>query len=655
MNADDLTARLAADLRVAHALRSADRPAGLTASRVGGCLSLAARVLLEEPEGSEGDTFRAWRGSALHGALNDTLAEVDPGFTDQRGRRFAWQVPGSDLVITGETDFLLDGIPVEMKALALDTPLPTPLGWTTMAAVAVGDELLGADGLPCRVTRKSDVFVGRDCYRVDFDDASSVVCDGDHLWTTWVGPTGVSSEPRRTTSTTVEIAGRLRASRTDGRDQRIPNARPLALPGKNDLPIHPYVLGCWLGDGYHRGGTISKPDDELFEEIERCGYRVGPPHGNNPDKCPTRTVYGLQTELRQAGLLGHKHVPSAYLRASLDQRLALLQGLMDTDGTWTRSRRQATFTSCDPALSRAVYELVVSLGWRASTLTATNKGFGLTVLSHKVTFRPVDRNPFRLPRKANLVDTLADVRWARSRRRLIRAVTPTASVPVQCVEVDSSDHLYLCGEQMVPTHNTRSRNECRWHQDHGAAPDHAMQVSIAASALGAEQAFVLYLPGEGGLEESAVCEVDVGHWTREAAMWLEQADVRAEIEPLLAQGLNLAEARHRVLDSVPRDMPVRWCLSFCRYVGSCRGDYEAPLDLEIPDPTMRAAALEAERWRQVRLDAARREEAAKAMVRHVDGVVHVTPDEVVKVTQQVVGPTAERRGSKRTVVERRPG
>jgi len=317
VNADDLTARLAADFRVAHALRNADRPAGLTASRVGGCLSLAARVLLEEPEGSEGDTFRAWRGSALHGALNDMLAEVDPGFADQRGRRFAWQVPGSDLVITGETDFLLDGIPVEMK--------------------------------------------------------------------------------------------------------------------------------------------------------------------------------------------------------------------------------------------------------------------------------------------------------------------------------------------------TRSRNECRWHQDHGAAPDHAMQVSIAASAIGAEQAFVLYLPGEGGLEESAVCEVDVGHWTREAAMWVEQADVRAEVEPLLAQGLNLAEARHRVLDSVPRDMPVRWCLSFCRFVSACRGDYAAPVDLEIPDPTMRAAALEAEHWRQVRLDAARREEAAKAMIRHVDGVVHVTPDEVVKVSQQVVGPTAERRGSKRTVVERRPG
>jgi hypothetical protein len=68
------------------------------------------------------------------------------------------------------------------KALALDTPIPTPMGWTTMGEVRVGDEIFDETGAPCRVTATTDVMFERPCYRVLFSDGSSIIADADHLW-----------------------------------------------------------------------------------------------------------------------------------------------------------------------------------------------------------------------------------------------------------------------------------------------------------------------------------------------------------------------------------------------------------------------------------------------------------------------------------------
>ena len=70
------------------------------------------------------------------------------------------------------------------KALALDTWLPTPSGWTTMNDVAVGDELIGTDGRPTRIVDATEVLVGRPCFRVEFSDGSSIVADAVHEWLT---------------------------------------------------------------------------------------------------------------------------------------------------------------------------------------------------------------------------------------------------------------------------------------------------------------------------------------------------------------------------------------------------------------------------------------------------------------------------------------
>lgn len=387
-------------------------------------------------------------GTAVHASMEDVVA-----YWNKELGRTRWLAedelsvdPGMEGVepIRGHGDaFDLDtSMVVDWKGLSLDTPLPTPTGWTTMGAVPVGDQVLGANGKPCTVIGKSPVF-DRPCYRVTFEDGSTVVTDNVHQWPVLVGaamrPFILSTEQAREQ---LFSTNRTRPQR----HLRVATTAPLDLPHA-DLPVQPYTLGAWIGDGSKNAGTIGKPDAELFDHIRAEGYEVSAEHRSSHG---TRTVYGLIGQLRAAGVLGHKAIPAAYLRASTAQRLALLQGLMDTDGTWNKIRSAAVFTSKEKALAEQVAELAHSLGWKARVFELTKHGYGLTITAYDVVFTPHDLNPFRLSRKADLVRLAGSTR---SRRRIIRSVEPTVSVPTQCIEVDSPDHTYLCGDQMIPTHN----------------------------------------------------------------------------------------------------------------------------------------------------------------------------------------------------------
>lgn len=341
---------------------------------------------------------------------------------------------------------------VDLKGLSLGTPIPTPSGWTTMGEIEIGDAVFDSGGHVCKVTAKSRVHY-KTCYQMRFDDGSSVICDGEHRWLTSAGASRRDREPIVAVRTTDEIRATVRHS--GQHHHRIGLTASLELPEAN-LPIDPYVLGAWLGDGTAASGHISKPDGELFDIIASRGYEIGDVIKGTEQGCPTRNIRGLRTQLRLAGLLGNKHIPVPYLRASAEQRLDLLRGLMDTDGYWNAARTQAVFTTTDKSLAFAVRELVCSLGQRGVVHTSTQKGFGLTVQAYQVTFRPVGGlNPFILSRKASKV-TIGErpKGWSKSHRRVIVAVDETPIVPTQCIAVDSPDHTYLCTESMIPTHNT---------------------------------------------------------------------------------------------------------------------------------------------------------------------------------------------------------
>jgi replicative DNA helicase len=418
--------------------------------------------------------------------------------------------------------------PAVGKALALDTPLPTPTGWTTMADVAVGDQLLGADGRPTTVVAATDVLHGRPCYEVEFSDGTVVVADAQHQWLTetraarksaWAAARGYNRTRTQrmfaSVRTTEEILATLHCNGAERRlNHAVVNTRPLDLPAP-ELPLAPYALGVWLGDGHAAAARITTADPEIVVHLEADGLWVvpgsgltyslrlpqGPPVAERscvvcgrrfhprtsevrtcgrscggrarlasppqpPPACPdcggpssglTRcqacrnhhgTVNGV---LRTLGVLGNKHVPRTYLRASEAQRRSLLAGLLDTDGTVAPSG-VVQFSVTSQRLAEDARELIVSLGYRCSLTTKSVRGrTAASSTAYTLTFSTADE-VFRLERKRLLHKERRGP--GRTGKRFITAVRPVPSVPVRCVEVDSADHLYLASRSMVPTHNS---------------------------------------------------------------------------------------------------------------------------------------------------------------------------------------------------------
>lgn len=361
------------------------------------------------------------------------------------------------------------------KALALDTPLPTPAGWTTMGEVRVGDRLFDENGKPCVVTRATDVMHDRPCYRVCFSDGTSIVADADHLWAVkdrW----GHKPRELRVLSTQQMVkrvnlpTGRSQTERRYG----IPVAKPIQCDDAA-LPIPPYALGVWLGDGHSGGGRLTVHDSDMphfRRELADCGIVVGESPTRRPDaQCATWSIGvtgharcpdtgqmtandSMQSRLRRLSLLNNKHIPSAYLRSSASQRLALLQGIVDTDGYISDQAGRCEVTTTKSALRDGIMELARSLGFKPTCCSGRAKVNGRDVgPKYRIGFHAhSDTPPARMPRK---VDRLR----ARSQKticstRTIVGIEPVASVPVRCIQVDSPNHLYLAGEGMVPTHNT---------------------------------------------------------------------------------------------------------------------------------------------------------------------------------------------------------
>ena len=337
------------------------------------------------------------------------------------------------------------------KALSLDTPLPTPTGWTTMGEVAVGDELIGADGKPTRVVAATDVMHGRPCYRVAFSDGTEIVADEAHQWLTETRASRKSAQAaavqynryknQRTFAavrTTREIAETLRCPTADRRlNHSVSNAKPLQGEPA-ELPVPPYTLGAWLGDGTTAAAQITSADPEIVMRIEAEGFVEGT----------------LQARLRTLGVLGNKHIPLNYLRASEEQRRALLAGLLDTDGTVTAGGA-IQFSVTNQRLASDVHELIVSLGYRCHTTTKRVKGrTEQSSTAYTLNFS-TDDEVFGLTRKALIhKDRRRSVGTARTCSRFIVDVEPIQTVPVRCVQVDNADHMYLASRAMVPTHNS---------------------------------------------------------------------------------------------------------------------------------------------------------------------------------------------------------
>lgn len=390
------------------------------------------------------------------------------------------------------------------KAQPLDSLVLTPTGFVSMGEITIGTTVIADDGTPAAVTAVHPQGV-LDCYEVTFSDGAVVRCSDDHLWTvrhcrgtTRSKRTGERNPIYWKTVTLRElIDGGLRTS--DGQAKwHIPIAAPANLDAGGDRPLDPYLVGVLLGDGCLRGKGVSfdTADSEIVEmvsavvppgiEVARypsstythglslrkdrrtcarcpraatarglCGRCYG--QATRADTLPPRQ--GAQTNavidaLKDLGLWGHlsltKAVPAAYKLAPADVRLAVLQGLMDTDGYAANGvAARAEFYSSSGALAEDVRWLIESLGGIGRIRSKWFQGRERYTVTVKL---PPPLNPFRLPRKAD--------RWGdgpttlRPTRAIVSAVR-TGSAPMQCISIDHPSSRYVT-DRFVVTHNTWS-------------------------------------------------------------------------------------------------------------------------------------------------------------------------------------------------------
>lgn len=366
----------------------------------------------------------------------------------------------------------------QAKALALDTPIPTPSGWTTMGQLRDGDHVLDDRGKPCRVVRAHPVVEGQQCYRVRFDDGAEIVANAGHLWRTEMRKSGSGDHGAATRGVPLRQRGGWRQGiRTtqqisesltypNGRyasaNHSVPLATPLDLPAV-DLPVDPYALGAWLGDGDSDCARLTVGDADAVEMRGVLAGRGITLTAQSKHPCRYRMGYGsrwgarvenLSSQLRGLGVYGNKHIPAAYLRASFDQRLAMLQGLMDTDGSIAEGG-QCCFGVTNERLAAQTMELALSLGLKATMHAGPAKIDGRVCGTvYRVRFYAPEGTPvFRLGRKLERQKALHSRRRLSGERRIV-ACDPTPSVAVRCITVDSPSSMFLCGREMIPTHNS---------------------------------------------------------------------------------------------------------------------------------------------------------------------------------------------------------
>lgn len=362
------------------------------------------------------------------------------------------------------------------KAQPLDAKILTPTGWKRMGDMQIGDEVINSQGGVSRVT---GVFPQgeKEIFEVIMSDGSSTECCDDHLWAVQTGNDRIRRDadvyrvmPLKDFRDSLRTpAGKLRYF--------IPIVKPIQFK-EQELPLDPYLMGIILGDGSTRSGSldIATGDDEVVAAIanllppgvdithcKKANYRVSVKNKNRLPGGASSGSNPVINALRDLGLWGcrgeSKFIPDIYKFASIEQRLALLQGLMDADGGvfFNRTSSYVSFSSTSKRLADDVNFIVQSFGGKAPVYVAhptyTYKGVKKQGReSYKLNISlPVGFLPFRLARK--IADFTERSKFFPS--RTIFDVKPVGIKPAQCISVDAPDNLYVTDDCII-THNTSS-------------------------------------------------------------------------------------------------------------------------------------------------------------------------------------------------------
>jgi phosphate starvation-inducible protein PhoH and related proteins len=351
----------------------------------------------------------------------------------------------------------------------------TPSGFRAIGSLRIGDLVIGSDGLPTPVL---GVYPQgrRDVFRVRAQDGSSTLCCAEHLWFVSTPDDKKHGKDWRVLQTQ-DMIGKLR--RHHQHRFELPLAEPVELD-RQDVPMDPYALGLLLGDGCITASTtpsFSTSDPELARALEDALPHVELRRKNDVDYV-LRHVHGgrggvivanpVTAVLRELGLAGArsktKFVPERYLHNASDVRLAVLQGLLDTDGgpVTQRGRRcRIQYTTCSARLADDVVFLVRSLGGvayrrrRAAKGRRPGRAHGRAVHHRADAYvldirLPAGVEPFRLGRKRVVYHEHG---CGGRPKRFVESIEPIGEAETVCIQVAAEDSLYVTDDFLV-THNT---------------------------------------------------------------------------------------------------------------------------------------------------------------------------------------------------------
>lgn len=368
------------------------------------------------------------------------------------------------------------------KGQPLYTKIPSPNGIKCLGDLEIGDKIFGSDGRPITVTDIFDQGI-MDVYKVTFNDGRYALCDENHLWNV---TTSLSSEVK--TLPLKEIVkdykhikkSRLR-DKESGKTNRDPYLYKYRIPILNkpveynhrEIPIHPYVLGAFIGNGCCRDSVlaISCGDDFIPNKIaDLCNFKVKKRSKNNftydfYDKDTNKPIHTKDFFKDLPEMINcysrDKFIPDNYIYNSIEIRMELLRGLMDTDGaiTYNHARYHVSYSSCSEKLLKQIKYIIMSLGFNTSNIYKDNRNekyqngfFGSILFLVPHTFK---QYLFTIPKKhlqalkcTNLPDTCRTSNYL-----IIKDIKLIKQEKTRCIKVDAEDQLYLT-ENFIVTHNT---------------------------------------------------------------------------------------------------------------------------------------------------------------------------------------------------------
>ena len=340
------------------------------------------------------------------------------------------------------------------KAIDINTPIPTPQGFVKMEDLQEGDYVFKEDGTPTRISWVSDIMTDRPCYRIDFSDGSSVVADEEHTWTVETklirknNARNKNKKLKLVNMTTKELLENgVKIGQKDESNYSIPVSMPVGYSEK-ELPIDPYTLGYWLGDGHSHTSYFTVGELDKNDFIENIPYKVV--------KLKNYLAYSvpeIKESLKNNNLLNNKHIPDLYKFSSISQRLELVRGLMDSDG-FCGDNGKIEFSNKNKRLAEDLKSVIESLGIICSISEGESTLYEKNCGPRYRLYINTEVSLFKLERKRSKQKNTHRV--GIEKRRYIKSITPVESIPVKCISVESETSLYLFGENYNVTHNSFS-------------------------------------------------------------------------------------------------------------------------------------------------------------------------------------------------------